>query len=152
MNKKKEEQVIAQEKVLHESPVEKEFDPEYDEITKLEHFEIYNKYARKNKLPVKAPTEDFYPKYKVRFQRFDQPENILKARVRKKHIDWAGQLRPGGTYDLCLPVIQWLNGLCEPIFAEVKVNDGGETKTETRQVGERARFSCQALEFTQAVA
>lgn len=130
-----------------DEPVEKEFDPEFDEITKLEHFEIYNKWARKNKRPVKAPTEDFYPKYKVKFQRFDQPDNVLKIRVRKKDIDWTGQLKPGKTYDLCLPVIQFLNSLCEPIFAEVRVTDGSETKTETKQVGEKNRFSCQAMEF-----
>lgn len=157
MRKKKEEkEAPVAEKVMEEpvavEPVEKEFDPEYDEITKLEHFEIYNRWARKNKMPVKVPTEDFYPKYKVRFQRFDQPENLLKARVRKKNIDWTGQLKPGGVYSLCLPVIQWLNGLCEPIFAEVKVEDGGEVKTETRQVGERSRFSCQPLEFMNTAA
>lgn len=147
MIKKKEEEM------LHESTyVEPEFDPEYDQITKLEHFEIYNRYARKNKLPVRAPTEDFYPKIKVRFQRFDQPDNVLKARVRKKNIDWTGQLKPGCTYNLCLPVIQWLNGLCVPIFAEVKVDNGGEVKTETKQVGEQSRFSCQPLEYMPQVA
>jgi hypothetical protein len=132
---------------MKKESVEKEFDPETDQITKLEHFDIYNAWARKNKRPVKAPTEDFYPKYKVRFQRFDQPENVLKARVRKKHIDWTGQLKPGCTYNLCLPVIQYLNSLCEPIFAEVKVNEGSDVRSETKQVGERSRFSCQALEY-----
>lgn len=126
------------------------FDPEYDKITKLEHFEIYNRWARKNKIPVKVPDESFYQKIKVRFQRFDQPDNILKARVRNAEIDWTGQLKPGCTYNLCLPVIQWLNGLCVPIFAEVKVDNGGETRTETRQVGEQSRFSCQPMEFMPA--
>lgn len=142
--KKEEEEIKVQE--------EKTFDPEYDEITHLDHFEIYNRWARKNKLPVKVPDESFYPKFKVRFQRFDQPQNILKARVRKKNIDWTGQLKPGCTYNLCLPVIQWLNGLCEPIFAEVKVDDGTDTKTETRQVGERSRFSCQPMEYMPSAA
>ncbi len=115
---------------------------------KLEHFEIYNRYARKNKMPVMCPTEDYYQKIKVRFSRMDnQPTNVLKARVRTKDIDWKGQLKPGCTYNLAVPVIQYLNGLAEPIYAEVKVTDGGETRTETRQVGERARFSCQPLEF-----
>lgn len=55
-------------------------------------------------------------------------------------------------YELCLPVIQWLTGLSEPIYAEVKIkNDAGGgryvEKTETKQVGERARFSCQPMEF-----
>lgn len=128
---------------------EKFFDPEYDQITKLEHFEIYNRWARKNKMPVKVPTEEFYPKYKVRFQRFEQAENILKARVRNKDIDWIGQLKPGGIYELCMPVIQWLHSLSTPVFAEVKVDDGSEVKTETKQVAEKARFSCQAMEFMQ---
>lgn len=126
------------------------FDPETSEITKLEHFPIYNRWARKNKIPVKAPTEHFYPKYKVRFQRFDQPENVLKCRLRTSEIDWKGQLKPGNTYELPLPVIQWLNALAEPIFAEVAVNDGSGTRSETRQVGERARFSCQSMDFLKA--
>lgn len=82
------------------------YDPETEVPTKLEHFPIYNKWARKNKLPVKCPTEDFYPKMKVRFQRFDQPQNVLKCRVRNKEIDWSGQLIPGCVYELCLPVIK----------------------------------------------
>lgn len=126
------------------------FDPETSEITKLEHFPIYNRWARKNKMPVKSPTEDFYDKYKVRFQRFDQPDNVLKCRLRTSEIDWRGQLKPGNTYDLPLPVIQWLNGLAEPIFAEVAVNDGSGTRSETRQVGERARFSCQSMDYIRA--
>lgn len=142
--KKKEE--IEQEVQVEKSDV-KVFDPEFDEITKLDHFDIYNAWARKNRRPVKAPTEHFYPKYKVRFQRFDQPQNVLKARVRKKNIDWTGQLKPGCVYELPLPVIQWLNGLCEPIFAEVKVNDQEGVRSETRQVGERSRFSVQPIEF-----
>ena len=131
-------------------PIEPEYNPEDGLPTKLEHFDIYNKYARKNKLPVQVPTEDFYPKFKVKFQRFDQPDNVLKVLIHKKHIHWQGQLKPGKTYDLCLPVIQFLNALAEPIFAEVKVVDGGDTLYETRQVGERARFSCQNMEFLAA--
>jgi hypothetical protein len=58
-------------------------------------------------------------------------------------------------YDLPLPVIHWLTGLSEPIYAEVKIkNDAGGgqyvEKTETRQVGEKARFSCQPMEFVAA--
>jgi hypothetical protein len=89
---------------------------------------------------------------KVRFQRFEQPQNVLKCRVRNKDIDWSGQLIPGCVYDLCLPVIKWLTGLSEPIYAEVRIqNDAGGgryvEKTETKQVGERARFSCQPMSF-----
>ena len=69
-----------------------EYNPEEELPTKLEHLPIYNKWARKNKLLVKSPSEDFYPKMKVRFQRFDQPTNVLKCRVRNKDIDWTGQL------------------------------------------------------------
>jgi hypothetical protein len=137
-----------------DTPVaEAEYNPEETLPSKLEHFAIYNKWARKNKLPVKCPTEDFYPKMKVRFQRFDQPTNVLKCRVRNKDIDWAGQLIPGCVYELSMPVIKWLTSLSEPIYAEVKIqNDAGGgrfvEKTETRQVGERARFSCQPVEFS----
>ncbi len=126
---------------------ELEYNPEKENPYKLEHFPIYNAWARKNKKLVKVPTEDFYPKVKIRFQRFDQPQNVLKTRIRTKDIDWTGQLMPGKTYHLPIPVIQFLNGLAVPIFAEVKVQDGSDIKTETRQVGEQSRFSCQQLEF-----
>lgn len=135
---------------------EAEFNPEFDMPTKLEHFPIYNRWARKNKVPVRVPNEDYYPKVKVRFQRFDQPSNVLKCRIRNKDIDWTGQLIPGCVYDLCLPVVHWLTSLAEPIFAEVRTkNDAGGgrfiERTETKQVGERARFSCMPLEFTGAM-
>lgn len=132
------------------APEDALFDPATMIPSKLEHFPIYNAWARKNKLPVKVPTEDYYEKVKVRFQRFDQPTNILKAYVRNKDIEWKGQLKPGKTYNLCKPVVRFLNSRYEPIFAEVKVDDGGETITETRQVGERARFSCTPLEYLNA--
>ncbi len=134
----------------------KNIEPEYtpDQLpTKLEHFPIYNKWARANKRLIKVPDESFYPKVKVRFQRFEQPTNVLKCRVRNKHIDWSGQLIPGCIYELCMPVIKWLTGLSEPIYAEVKMQHdtgGGRylEKTETKQVGERARFTCQPTEFS----
>lgn len=119
-------------------------------------FDIYNSYVRKhnrlclherNKMKIKVPSEEFHKKIKIKFQRFDQPENVLKVIVRNKDIDWRGQLRPGGTYELPIPVVKFLNKLATPVFAEVKVDDGGETKTETRQVSERNRFSCQVLEY-----
>jgi hypothetical protein len=81
------------------------------------------------------------------FDTFDQPENVLKVCVRNKDINWTGQLKPGGTYDLPLPVVRFLNRLAVPVFAEVKVENGGDIKTETKQVGERSRFSCQVLEL-----
>jgi len=132
--------------------LEQEYDPSEQLPTKLEHFAIYNKWARKNKMLVKCPDESFYPKMKVRFQRFEQPTNVLKCRVRNKDIDWTGQLIPGCVYDLCIPVIKWLTGLSEPVYAEVKIqNDAGGgryvEKTETKQVGDRPRFSCQPLSF-----
>jgi len=147
----KKEEEFKGEHVSVETP-EAAYNPEDELPTKLEHFPIYNKWARKQKLPVKCPTEDFYPKMKVRFQRFEQPTNVLKCRVRNKDIDWTGQLIPGCIYELCLPVIKWLTGLSEPIYAEVKIqNDAGGgryvEKTETKQVGERARFSCQPMSF-----
>lgn len=124
-----------------------DIDPETYEFKTIEDFRVFNRWARKNKIPVKVPSGDFYPKVKIKFQRFDQPENVLKARVRNKDIDWSGQLIPGKTYDLPKPVIKFLNNLSEPIFKEVAVNDGGSTTHETRQVGEKSRFSCQVVDF-----
>lgn len=114
----------------------------------LEDFEIYNKGARILRRPIKVPDESYHKKIKVRFNRFDQPENILKAMVRNKDIEWTGQLKPGCIYTLPVPVINFLNSRAVPIYAQVDVkNEGGDTLKETRQVGERARFSCQPLEL-----
>lgn len=98
-------------------------------------------------IPCRVPGAEFHKKVKVKFQRFDQPENVLKVHVRTKDIDWRGQLKPGCNYDLPIPVVKFLNRLAVPIFAEVKVDDGGQVKTETKQVGERNRFSCHVLEL-----
>jgi hypothetical protein len=116
-------------------------------IDRLEDFEIYNKAARRLGKPIKVPDESYHKKVKVKFQRFDQPTNLLKARVRNKEIDWSGQLKPGFTYDLPMAVVKWLNGLSVPIYKEVKTTDGGETITETKCVGENSRFSCQVIDF-----
>ncbi len=119
-------------------------------------FAIYNAHVRKhnrfclherNKMHVKVPDESFYKKVKIKFQRFDQPENVLKVRVRNKDIDWKGQLKAGGTYTLPVPVIKFLNNLAVPIFAEVKSEYGDVVHSETKQVGERNRFSCNVIDF-----
>lgn len=136
--------------------VEKPFDFDTFEFKTLEDFDVYNLQVRKHnrtcasskkKMKIRVPDESFHKKIKIKFQRFDQPENVLKVRVRNNKIDWKGQLRPGGIYHLAVPVVEFLNKLAVPVFAEVKVEDGGDTKTETRQVGERNRFSCQVLEY-----
>lgn len=124
-----------------------DIDPETYEFNTIEDFAVFNRWARKNKMPVRVPSEKYHKKVKVKFQRFDQPENVLKAIVRTKEIDWRGQLIPGKTYTLARPVVKFLNGLSVPIFKEVKVDDGSETKYETRQVGEKSRFSCQVVDF-----
>ena len=111
------------------------------EITCLADFEIYNKAARRLGRPVKVPDESYHEKMTVKFQRFDQPDNVLKARIRNKDIDWTGQLKPGCKYDLPIPVVMHLNSLSVPIYAEVKSVDGGEEITRTEQVGEKQRFS-----------
>jgi hypothetical protein len=98
-------------------------------------------------MKVKVPDESYHKKVRIKFQRFDQPENILKAIVRNKDIDWRGQLKPGHEYELPIPVVKYLNKLAVPIFSEVKVNDGGDMITETRQTGEKNRFSCQVIDF-----
>jgi hypothetical protein len=143
-----------------QAEMEKPFDFDTFELKTVEDYAIWNLHARKAfreakkhnprcdpPIPVRVPDESFHKKMKVKFQRFDQPENVLKVKCRTKDIDWQGQLKPGCSYELPLPVIRFLNNLSVPIFAEVKVENGGETKTETRQVGERNRFSCHLLEI-----
>jgi hypothetical protein len=137
-----------------------EFDFDTFEIKTLEDFQTWNLNAHRAfreakklnpkanpPIPVKVPDESFHKKIKVKFQRFDQPENVLKVHVRNKDIDWKGQLKPGCTYDLPLPVVRFLNKLAVPIFAEVKVENGSDTRTETKQVGERNRFSCHVIDI-----
>lgn len=155
MSKKDKAEQIETEKLL-----QKPFDFDTHEFNTLEDYAIWNLHAHKafreaKKLhpkcdppfAVRVPDESFHKKMKVKFQRFDQPENVLKVCLRNSEIDWKGQIKGGRTYELPLPVIRFLNRLATPIFAEVKVDDGGEIKTETRQVGERNRFSCQLLEI-----
>lgn len=124
-----------------------DIDPDTYEFRSLADFETFNRWARKNGHPVRVPTEEYHKKVKIKFQRFDQPDNVLKVRVRNRQIDWSGQLIPGKTYNLPKPVIHFLNRLATPIYKEVKVNDGGETTIETQQVGEKSRFSCQIVDF-----
>lgn len=139
---------------------DKPFDFDTFEINTLDDIKTWNLHAHRAfreakkhnprcdpPVPVKVAGESFHKKAKIKFQRFDQPENVLKVHVRTGEIDWKGQLKPGCTYDLPLPVIRFLNRLAVPIFAEVKVENGGEIKTETRQVGERNRFSCHLLDM-----
>lgn len=141
--------------------MEKPFDFDTFELNTIEDYKIWNLHAHRAfreakkhnprcdpPIPVKVPNEDFHKKLKVKFQRFDQPENVLKVHVRNGEIDWRGQLKPGCSYELPLPVIKFLNNLAVPVFAEVKVENGGEVRTETRQVGERNRFSCHLLEIS----
>ena len=140
-------------------PTEIPFDFDNFEIKTLEDFDVWNKNARialrkarqfdkhaQPVYPIKVPDESFYEKVRVKFQRFDQPENVLKTWVRNKDIDWRGQLKPGHTYDLPKPVIKFLNKLAVPVYAEVEVKDGSDTIRETKQIGERARFSLQRVE------
>lgn len=143
-----------------ETEAEKPFDFESHKFNTLEDFATWNYHAhkafreaKKNNpkasppIAVRVPDESFHKKVRVKFQRFDQPENILKVKVRTKDINWEGQLKPGKIYDLPLPVVRFINKLATPIFGEVKVDDGGDTKTETKQIGERNRFSCHLLEM-----
>lgn len=136
-----------------------EFDFDNFEIKTLEDFKTWNKHAlselRKARkfdkhaqpvYPIKVPDESFHEKIRVKFQRFDQPANVLKVWIRTKDIDWKGQLIPGKLYDLPKPVVKFLNKLSFPTFGEVKVENGGDTKTETKQIGEVARFSCQRVD------
>ncbi len=159
-SQKEKDAIQTEAAVLSGAVMEKEerepFDFDTFKLEKLSDFDIYNSHVRKhnrfclherNKMKIKVPDESYHPKVKIKFQRFDQPENILKTIVRNKDIEWRGQLRPGGIYELPTPVVKFLNKLAVPIYSEVKVNDGGETVTETKQTGERARFSCQVIDF-----
>lgn len=132
------------------------FDFDTFEFKTIADFDIYNAQVRKhnrnciherNKMKIKVPDESFYKLYKTKFIRMEQRENVLKVRVRNRKIDWTGQLKSGGTYMLPMPVIEFLNGLATPEFAEVKVEHGNAVHTETRQVGESPRFSCQIMEY-----
>jgi hypothetical protein len=144
MSKKQVEEVVT-------SKESKEFDPDGFVFKTIQDYDTFNKWARKNKRPVRVPTEDFYPKRRIKFMRMDgQKENVLKARVRRRHIDWTGQLKHGHIYHLCDPVIEFLNSLSTPVFAEVEIRDNGPTRRETRQVSEDPRFSCQVLDFVAA--
>lgn len=154
-NKEKEAEMVEAAR-MNSGPVAEPFDFESFKIEKLEDFDIYNAQVRRhnrnciherNKMKVKVPDASFYKLYKTKFHRFQQHENVLKVRVRNKLIDWTGQLKSGGTYMLPLPVINFLNGLATPEFAEVKVEHGSAVHTETRQVGETPRFSCNVLEY-----
>lgn len=156
--KKQQEQVVQQ-----TAKEEEHFDFDTFVCRTKEDIAIWNKHARKlhrearqkdkhaqPPVPIKVPTAEMHDTVRVKFQRFEQPENVLKCRVRNKDIDWTGQLMPGRIYDLPIPVVKFLNRLAVPIFAEVKVQDAaGEqtTVTETKQVGEKSRFSCQILDF-----
>ena len=162
---KKKEENIHQAKqevkeVIFVKEQEKSFDFDTFELNTLEDYATWNLEAHRAfreakklnpkanpPIPVKVPPASFHKEIRVKFQRFDQPENVLKVCVRNKDIHWQGQLIPGRVYDLPLPVVRFLNRLATPIFAEVKVEDGGDTKTETRQVGERNRFSCHLMDI-----
>lgn len=143
-----------------EEELKKPFDFDTFEIKTVEDFHTWNMHAHKAfreakkmnpkcdpPIPVRVPDASFHKTVKVKFQRFDQPENVLKVKRRTKDIDWRGELKPGCNYDLPIPIVKYLNSLAVPIFAEVKVENGGEVRTETRQVGERNRFSCHLLEL-----
>jgi hypothetical protein len=154
-NKEKESEAMEAVRMQNEDKNEA-FDFDNFKFEKLEDFDIYNAQVRKhnrnciherNKMKVKIPDESFYKLYKTKFVRFEQRENVLKVRVRNKEIDWSGQLKSGGTYMLPMPVINFLNRLATPEFAEVKTEHGNAVHTETKQVGEIPRFSCNVLEY-----
>jgi hypothetical protein len=122
------------EKAEVEKPTDVPFDFDTFELKTVEDYATWNLHAHRAfreakksnpkcdpPVPVRVPDESFHKKVKVKFQRF--------------------------VYDLPLPVVKFLNRLATPIFAEVRVENGGDTKTETRQVGERNRFSCHLLEL-----
>lgn len=157
MSKKESNAGVA---TILETTPEKPFDFENFEFKTLEDFKIWNTQARRAfreakkhnpkcnpPVPCRSPDASFHKHVKVKFQRFDQPENVLKVKRRNEEIDWEGQLKPGCVYELPLPIVRFLNSLAFPQFAEVKVDEGGQTRTETQQVGEKSRFSCQFMDM-----
>lgn len=133
-----------------EEIMEKNVDMDAMPLNTVEDYKKYNDAARKlnreaGKIvyKVKIPPTKLHKHYKVRFQRFDQQENVLKTMRRSAEIEWKGQLKSGQIYTLPLPIINFLNNLAEPIFSEVTLPDGLK---ETQQTGERSRFSCQILD------
>lgn len=158
--KKEQDAVLLEAAVLNGTHVPEAkpelFDFDNFECKTIADFDIYNANVRKhnrlcvherNKMKVKVPDESFYKKLKTKFFRFQQMENVLKVRIRNKEIDWKGELKSGGTYMLPIPVINFLNKLATPDFAEVKTEHGNVVHTETKQVGETPRFSCNVLEY-----
>jgi len=155
-SQKEKESELSEASALKGVKEDEKFDFDSFQFNTLSDFETYNTQVRKhnrlcihdrNKMRIKVPGEAFHKKVKVKFQRFDQPYNVLKVRVRNKEIDWTGQLKPGGTYTLPVPVVRFLNKLATPIFAEVKVEHGDAVHTETKQVGESPRFACSVVDF-----
>lgn len=134
---------------------QEEFDFDTFEFKCLEDFKIYNDHVRKfnrtvdekKRMKIKVPDKSFHKTMKVKFQRFDQPQNVLKVYLRNAEIEYEAQLKASHTYDLPIPVIKFLNKLAVPIFKEVPVVEDGVTLTETKQVGEESRFSCQVTEM-----
>lgn len=111
-------------------------------LNTLEDYRHYARQARKLGRPVKIPPGHLHKQVKFKFERFDQPENVLKFIVVNENIDWRGELIPGQIYTLPEPVVTHLNNRSVPIYGEVPVNDGGPTRTETKLIGERSRFNC----------
>lgn len=112
----------------------------------IEDYKEYNMQARRAGVPVKIPPAHLHKQFKIKFERFDQPDNVLKFCVVNENIDFTGQLIPGKTYVLPEPVVRHLDSRCFAVYGEVEVKDGSETKIETRQVGERSRFICRFIE------
>lgn len=155
--KEKEAEMAETVRMNQQASEQEPFDFDSFKLEKLEDFDVYNSHVRKhnrmcvherNKMKIKVPDESFYKLHKVKFSRFEQRENVLKAITRTKDIEWKGQLKSGGTYMLPMPVINYLNNLAIPEFAEVKVEHGSAVHTETKQVGESPRFACSIIEYT----
>lgn len=128
--------------------IDREFDYSSMALLTMDDYDKYNNWARKQGRPVKVPDENssIHKKIRIKFQRFDQPQNVLKSRMRTREMDWKGQLIPGKTYDLPLPVVRYLNRLATPVYAEVPIEPGSK-QMETKQVSEESRFSCQVLDL-----
>lgn len=114
-------------------------------LNTIDDYYTYNALARKLRKPVKFIPHTLFYKQKIKFIRTDnQRSTPLKLRFRsgKYMIDFQKTLKPGEEYDLPIPVIEYLNGLKEAKYKQIKYPDG---RAETVLDHYKHRFSCQAI-------
>lgn len=90
------------------------------------------------KQPIQQVEEPKHRMVRIKFQRFDQPENPAPIRLFTREIDFEKTLTPGEIYELPEPVVRFINSRAEPVYKEFRHPDGS---VEMRIAGEKARFA-----------